>query len=283
MSDKELMINIEGIKPFDIFTNKKLAVKLLEEIIAKTEQVGFSMDCKAGRDDQRALAYKVARTKTYLDGIGKELVTEYKAIPKKIDECRKYLRDNLDLVRDTIRQPVIQWEKEQEAIKAAREAEEQRKKDYEHMLNCQDEAYEMHEDWKELQRIKQERLEREKKEHENRLLAEQKARLEREAAQREEAIKREAERRIEIEKEKAKKDAENLIREERLKEKLMLEEIEKGKAEARAIRAKAEHRQAINKEVIKELQEKMKFTEQQATELVILIYQGQISHLSINY
>ncbi|EGT6367902.1 cell envelope biogenesis protein TolA, partial [Escherichia coli] len=42
-----------------------------------------------GRKEIAYLAYKVAQTKTYLDGLGKDLVAELKEIPKLIDANRK--------------------------------------------------------------------------------------------------------------------------------------------------------------------------------------------------
>ncbi|OCS62006.1 hypothetical protein BBZ50_02590 [Escherichia coli] len=41
-----------------------------------------------GRKEIASLAYKVAQTKTYLDGLGKDLVAELKEIPKLIDANR---------------------------------------------------------------------------------------------------------------------------------------------------------------------------------------------------
>lgn len=65
-----------------------------------------------------SLAYKVARTKTYLDGIGKDLVAELKDLPKRIDANRKLWRDSLDAIAERVRKPLTEWEQAEEARKA---------------------------------------------------------------------------------------------------------------------------------------------------------------------
>ena len=65
------------------------------------------------RAERRSLlAYKVAQTKTYLDGLGKDLVAELKEIPKLIDANRKTVRDRLDELKAKARQPLTDYEEE---------------------------------------------------------------------------------------------------------------------------------------------------------------------------
>lgn len=77
------------------------------------------VSCKKGRDAIASIAYKVAKGKTALDNIGKELVADLKDVPKKIDAERKRMRDLLDLWKDEVRAPLTQWE-EAEAAREAR-------------------------------------------------------------------------------------------------------------------------------------------------------------------
>ena len=74
---------------------------------------------KKGRDAIASIAYKVAKGKTALDNIGKELVAELKDVPKKIDAERKRMRDLLDQWKDEVRAPLTAWE-EAEAAREAR-------------------------------------------------------------------------------------------------------------------------------------------------------------------
>lgn len=74
---------------------------------------------KKGRDAIASIAYKVAKGKTALDSIGKELVADLKDVPKKIDAERKRMRDLLDQWKDEVRAPLTAWE-EAEAAREAR-------------------------------------------------------------------------------------------------------------------------------------------------------------------
>lgn len=71
-----------------------------------------------GRKEIASVAYAVARTKTYLDGIGKILVDEYKEVPRKIDANRKIIRDELDKLKDEVSAPLTAYE-EAEANRVA--------------------------------------------------------------------------------------------------------------------------------------------------------------------
>jgi septal ring factor EnvC (AmiA/AmiB activator) len=73
---------------------------------------------RKGREAIASVAHRVARSKTALDGVGKELVAELKEIPKKIDGERKRMRDTLDAWRDEVRAPLNEWEAAEEARKA---------------------------------------------------------------------------------------------------------------------------------------------------------------------
>ena len=69
---------------------------------------------KKGREAIASMAYKVAKSKTALDDIGKELVADLKEIPKKIDAERKRVREILDQWKDEVRKPLTEWEMNEE-------------------------------------------------------------------------------------------------------------------------------------------------------------------------
>lgn len=68
-----------------------------------------------GRKAIASLAFKVRRSKTALDALGKQLVDDLKEIPKKIDAERKRMRDALDALADDVRRPLDEWEAAEEA------------------------------------------------------------------------------------------------------------------------------------------------------------------------
>lgn len=77
---------------------------------------------RKGREEIASIAHRVSRSKTALDGVGKELVAELKEIPKRIDAERKRVRDTLDAWRDEVRAPLNEWEAAEAARAAGHEA-----------------------------------------------------------------------------------------------------------------------------------------------------------------
>ena len=91
---------------------------LLTDIRKQASSLVPDLTTAKGRKEIASVAYAVAQTKTYLDGIGKTLTDEYKDIPKKIDATRKLIRDELDKLKDEIRAPLTAYE-EAEANRVA--------------------------------------------------------------------------------------------------------------------------------------------------------------------
>lgn len=75
-----------------------------------------------GRQAYASMAHKIARSKTAIDNVGKELVADLKQLPKTIDAERKRWRDTLDGWRDEVRGPLNDWEAAEEARKERHES-----------------------------------------------------------------------------------------------------------------------------------------------------------------
>lgn len=84
--------------------------KILTAIETQVRGEVIDISTPDGRKAAKSLAYKVARSKTILDEIGKEHVAEIKAQSAKIDAERKTLRDRLDGLKAEVSGPVEQWE-----------------------------------------------------------------------------------------------------------------------------------------------------------------------------
>lgn len=67
-----------------------------------------------GRDAIASLAFRVSKSKVYLDGEGKKLTEEAKREIGIVDAARKVIRDRLDALRDEARLPLTEWEAEEE-------------------------------------------------------------------------------------------------------------------------------------------------------------------------
>ncbi|MBK2544501.1 hypothetical protein RJT51_09325 [Klebsiella variicola] len=192
MSEVMDLVVIEKKNAMAVFTNNDQLDPLIEAIEKEARSLVPDVTTKKGRDAIASMAHKVARSKTYIDNAGKDLVAELKALPKQIDESRRVVRERLDALKDEVRRPLTEWEAEQERIKAE-----------EAMNALHVEALAMNEDF---DRQLAARIE---SDHEMALLmndafdreqAEKKAEAERQRIAREEEIKRQAE-------EKAKREA----------------------------------------------------------------------------
>jgi len=119
---KELVI-IEKQNVMGVFTNRELLTPLLEKIKIAAMIETFDASSDKGRKAIASMAYRVAQSKTYIESHGKELVAELKELPKLIDSNRKFAKDFLDNLRDTVRKPLTEWEAEKEAIKLKEQIE----------------------------------------------------------------------------------------------------------------------------------------------------------------
>ena len=87
----------------------------LERIKEEVTSEVFDVTEEKGRKQIASLAHKVARTKTAIDGAGKDYVSGLKAQAKKIDNIRKHAREYLDDVKAKVRAPLTEWEDQEEA------------------------------------------------------------------------------------------------------------------------------------------------------------------------
>ncbi|WP_049266892.1 hypothetical protein [Raoultella planticola] len=118
MSEIMELVVIEKKNAMAVFTNNDQLDPLIELIEKEARSLVPDVTTKKGRDAIASMAHKVARSKTYIDNAGKDLVAELKALPKKIDESRRIARERLDALKDEVRRPLTEWEAEQDRIKA---------------------------------------------------------------------------------------------------------------------------------------------------------------------
>jgi hypothetical protein len=215
--------------------------EIVEAVKAKARDFMADPETPEGRKAFASQAYKIRRSKTFLDDAGKEFKAQWKAKIDLVDAERKYIRDSLDALEDEIKAPLTEYCKKQEAeaLRLAEQAQRER------------EAKEAEERAKTEAIQAQIRADQEKNRLEREAIEAEKAKIK----EREEAIKREAEwlersKRIEAEnakrdearkiKEKAQAEESARIAEENKILKSKLETEAKAKAEAKAIQDKAE-------------------------------------------
>ncbi|MDM9674920.1 hypothetical protein QVA39_10145 [Raoultella planticola] len=126
MSEITDLVVIEKKNAMAVFTNNDQLDPLIELIEKEARGLVPDVTTKKGRDAIASMAHKVARSKTYIDNAGKDLVAELKALPKQIDESRRVVRERLDALKDEVRRPLTEWEAEQARIAVEKAAEEER-------------------------------------------------------------------------------------------------------------------------------------------------------------
>ncbi|AZU47912.1 hypothetical protein E4630_16365 [Aeromonas hydrophila] len=113
------LVVIEPTTAVALFTEGQGMAELLADIRQKATSLVPDITTAKGRKEIASVAHAVARTKTYLDGLGKEQTDKFKEIPKRIDANRKQIRDTLDTLKDEVRAPLTQYEAAEEARVAA--------------------------------------------------------------------------------------------------------------------------------------------------------------------
>lgn len=323
MSEIMDLVVIEKKNAMAVFTNNDQLDPLIEAIEREARSLVPDVTTKKGRDAIASMAHKVARSKTYIDNAGKDLVAELKALPKQIDESRRVVRERLDALKDEVRRPLTEWEAEQERIKAEeamnalhaealvmneefdRQLAARIESDHEMALLMND-AFDREQADKaaeaERQRIAHEeeikRLAEEKAKRE----AEERHRAELEAAARREAEERAAKERaereriegiqraerekqaaVEAERRKAQEEADRIRREAEQREQARLAE-EKRKADEQARReADVKHRKTVGTDIVKALVANTSLTRDQAIEVLTAVKDGRIPHTGISY
>ncbi|WP_042062791.1 hypothetical protein [Aeromonas allosaccharophila] len=113
------LVVIEPTTAVALFTEGQGVTELLADIRQKASSLVPDVTTAKGRKEIASIAYAVAKTKSHLDGVGKELTAKYKEIPARIDANRKLIRDTLDALKDEVRAPLTQYEAAEEARVAA--------------------------------------------------------------------------------------------------------------------------------------------------------------------
>jgi hypothetical protein len=117
------LIELPKESALDVFMADKGLDPYIEIVRKEVSGLVPDVTSRKGRDHIASIAAKIAKSKTYLDGVGKELVAELKRKPKIIDAERKRMRDILDALKDDVREPLTRWEEEQRERRETIEAE----------------------------------------------------------------------------------------------------------------------------------------------------------------
>jgi hypothetical protein len=103
------LVAIESMSPLQVFSDNGLD-PLIEQIEREARSILLDISSEKGRKEVASLAHKIAKSKTALDKMGKDLVSGWKEQAKKVDVERARAWDRLEALQKEIRQPLTDWE-----------------------------------------------------------------------------------------------------------------------------------------------------------------------------
>lgn len=306
------LVTVETAKVQTVFTEAGALDPLLDAITQKVREHQPDVTTAKGRAEIASLAFRVARTKTYLDDLGKQLVAGLKELPKKIDANRLVMRTRLDQLKDEARAPLDAWEAEQQRLAAEAAAREeaiaqalQVERDHELALLMNEQhdrqAADRRRAEEQASAEREEQIRREASER-ARIEAEARAKFEREesmrreleaklAAERAEMEKAEAEQRARLAEERAERERQE-AQEREEQARIEATQAERRRQEAEAAKAKAEqekrerdqeHRRTYNREAVADLISAAGLNEETGRAVVTAILSGKVRHVAISY
>ena len=311
MNEKTYLVPLVEKNVLRCFSEEDGLEPIIQKVKTLVNEFDHDMSTTVKRKKTASLAAKVSSFKIKVDGLGKELVADWKTKAKAVDANRKYIRDTLDELRDEARKPLTDWEAEQKEIeakeKAEKEAEELAVKiesDHEIavLLNREHDRLKEEEE-KEVERV---RLEREaqakqaQEAREKRIAEDARANAEREKIEAElrekqaiEAKEKAENEAVEAEKNaKAEAEAAAIQAKENTRlaaEKARKDEIARQEAKAKEEREEIAKREANKRHVgsirrqAKESIMALGFSEPEAKKIVLAICNNSISNVTISY
>lgn len=106
----ELVVAGKALTPASVFQTDNGVDAVLDAIKKEVAATKADVSTPAGRQVIRSMAYKIARSKTALDEMGKGLGEDMRAKVNAINTDRKRIRDELDALADEFRRPLTDFE-----------------------------------------------------------------------------------------------------------------------------------------------------------------------------
>lgn len=105
----EGLLALQKWDPFEFFDDQAKIDFVLGRIREAALKEPSDLSTVKGRKAIASTAYKVARSKVFLDNLGKELVSDWKAKSKAVDTKRAWIREALESLKEQISKPLEDW------------------------------------------------------------------------------------------------------------------------------------------------------------------------------
>lgn len=104
------LITIESKDAYAVFTTAGALDPIIARVKREIDKFEADATTERGRKEIKSMAYKVARSKTYVDDVGKQVAARVKEIPKIVDANRRHARETLERWQEEVRRPLTEWE-----------------------------------------------------------------------------------------------------------------------------------------------------------------------------
>lgn len=108
MNTELVLIDIPN--PIVVFSTPNGLDAIIDKIEAEVKAIDRDISTASGRDNIRSIAAKLARSKTTLDKIGKELTEEQRKQITAVNAERRRAWDRMEALQHEIRKPLTKWE-----------------------------------------------------------------------------------------------------------------------------------------------------------------------------
>ena len=118
-AEKTDIVSLVEASPVLVLTDRQAFSQFYDAMRRECDEHEPDLTTEKGRKAIASLAYKVARTKTAIDEAGKKLNEDARARINSVDEARREIRQQLDVLKDEVRRPLTEWEETEKQREAS--------------------------------------------------------------------------------------------------------------------------------------------------------------------
>lgn len=104
------IIVLEKINSATVFGVDGGSKSVIDKIKEEVSKLKLDASTKKGREEIISVAYKISKSKTFLDNEGKKVKEDFQKTVNLVDAERKKIRDELDGLKESVRKPVTEFE-----------------------------------------------------------------------------------------------------------------------------------------------------------------------------
>ncbi|KXV17123.1 coiled-coil domain-containing protein [Gluconobacter oxydans] len=115
MSTETALSILEALTPVAVFQTQNGVEDIVSRLENDVRAMTLDPTTEKGRKHIKSVAYQVARSKTALDDMGKQVKADAMELVKRVDADRRVITSRLDALRDEVRKPVDDYDAREKA------------------------------------------------------------------------------------------------------------------------------------------------------------------------